>query len=136
LTQLSLKIPGNSHIESFIDLSDVIKLLIPTETVDVIKVNKIVQASALENFKCPGHSLVMSAAAKKLVKGIDNEEHVDKCVKCRYYPYSIVTEDTALDFIAQGFLSFKYLSQALDYLFQNKKLAKRLASWVEVVGTV
>jgi hypothetical protein len=33
-------------------------------------------------------------------------------------------------------LSFKYLSQALDYLFQNKKLAKRLASWVEVVGTV
>jgi len=98
--------------------------LIPTETLDVLKVNKIVQAQIFENFKVPGHSLHMSQAAKKLVKGIDNEEHVKKCLNCKWYPYSLVLNKTAIDFICVGFLSFKYLSQALDSILQNKKLAK------------
>lgn len=75
----------------------------------------------------------MTAAAKKLVKGIDNESHVDSCLNCKWYPYSVVCQKIALDFVAEGFLSFKYLSQGLDYLFQNKKLAKRLGARVSVV---
>ena len=87
-----------------------IKLLVPTETIDVLKVHKIVQSQLFENFKVPGHSLHMSQAAKKLVKGIDNKEHVDKCLNCKWYPHSLVLDKTAIEFVAEGFLSFKFLS--------------------------
>lgn len=133
LNELTLRVPGSLHIESVIYLEDIIKMLIPTETVDVLKVIKVIHAAQLENFKCPGHSLHMTAAAKKLVKGIDNEKHVESCLSCKWYPYSIVCEDIALDFVAEGFLSFKYLSHGLDQLIQNKKLAKRLGSRISIV---
>lgn len=131
---MTLWIPGNSHIESFIELSDVIKMVVPLETVDVLKILKIHWAAIMENFKCPGHSLNMSTAAKKLVKGADSQDHIDQCLACKYFPFSIVCEDIALDFVASGFLSFKYMSQGLDHLLANKKLAKRLALRVEVIS--
>ena len=132
---MTLRSPQSIHIDQYIEIEDVIKLLIPTETVDVLKVNKIVQAQIFENFKVPGHSLHMSSTAKKLVKGIDDDEYVAKCWNCKYFPHSFVCDKTAIDFIANGFLSFKYLSQGLEALFQNKKLAKWLASRVEVLGS-
>lgn len=55
-------------------------MLVPNETVDVLKILKIHWAAIMENFKCPGHSLAMSAAAKKLVKGADSQDYIDQCV--------------------------------------------------------
>jgi len=76
----------------------------------------------------------MSQAAKKLVKGIDNQAHVNKCVNCKYFPFTVVCDKTAIDLIAPGFLSFKYLSSGLDHLFKNKKLASQLASRIELMN--
>jgi hypothetical protein len=88
----------------------------------------------MENFKCPGHSLNMTSAAKKLVKGAESQDHIDQCIACKYFTFSIVCKDIALDFISSGFLNFKYMSQGLDHLLANKKVAKRLGLRVEVVS--
>jgi hypothetical protein len=133
LTQLTLRIPGSYHYESVIELSDVIKLLVPQETVNVLRIQKLSQASVLENFKCPGHSLVASAETKLMVKGIENKDHVDKCLNCKWFPYSVVCESTAIDFVAPGFLSFKYLSHGLDAVFNNKNMIKKLAGRIEMI---
>ena len=117
-------------MESTINLKDVIKLLIPLETLQVLKIKKLLQPSVVQtSYNLTGYSLQANAQLKKMAKGKD---YSDACLNCKYFPFSIVLKDMTLDFVAENFLNFKYLSQALDHLIGNKKLARALKSRVEL----
>ena len=59
------------------------------------------------------------------------KEYSDACMNCKYFPFSIVLKDMTIDLVAEDFLNFKYLSQALDHLITNKNLARILKNRVE-----
>lgn len=133
LSQLTVRAPGSIHIEQYIELSDIIKMTIPGETMEVLKVKKVMEPTVLEKFKIPGQSLSVTAQQKRLIKGPEKREHVQKCLDCRWFTYSLICKESKFDFVQAGFLEFKYMSQGLENVIKNKKLAKKLAKRIELV---
>ena len=79
----------------------------------------------------PGHSL---KPARTVLKKGPPTEHTQACLKCEYYPYHLVLNDVALEFVAEGFLSFKYLSQGLSFVFGQKRRSwKKLSDRIEFI---
>jgi hypothetical protein len=65
----------------------------------------------------------------------DQEEHREKCLQARYYPFSLVLSDKTLEFVCVDYVQFKVVTEALEELLKKKssaassltKLAKRIS---------
>ena len=106
--------------ELSIPLSKILNILIPTETVKIIKAQQNFGTIPKGNFD--DENIVF----EKVDRQLENEAYREKCRKVIYYPYSLITEDKRIEIIAETYTIYKYSIQAINQLIKSQALLKKL----------
>ena len=93
-------------------MDDIIKIIVPVETSDVIKAQRNTykeDINILHLKKSESRTKMQGYCVKEL-----DEDYRKKCLKCSYYPFSLILKDKTVDIVGQNYLSFKYLAEGIE----------------------
>jgi hypothetical protein len=117
-----------------IPLLDLKRLIIPKETSQIIKAQKLAGSLTSADFRSDDLLASREEGAKgeaparldKLGRNELNEAFREQCSTVRFYPFSLLTKDKRLEIVAETYTIFKYSTQALNQLIQSQAAIKTL----------
>ena len=107
----------NLHIESTFAIEDLIRVIIPKTTVELLKAQKSSMNKHKKGGMLPPHSPDPSFDLKQ----------------CQYYVFQLVCKDATVEYVVEGYLPFKYITAAFEDLIAQKDSINRVDEKILIV---
>lgn len=105
-------------METQFDINDVIKVIIPKSTIDLLKAQKNDKTSDQKGKK-------KSAKATSKPSSSTKDSTFDP-MQCQYYVFQLVWKDTTIEYVTEGYLPFKYITAAFEDLINQKDIMSKV----------
>lgn len=102
------------HIESQFETDQLIRVIIPKATIDLLKLQK---GSAGGSFK--------KNKGKSPLLAQDSNFNAQQC---QYYSFQLVCKDKTSEYVVEGYLPFKYITAAFEDLIAQRESIERINS--------
>ncbi len=117
LTNIEERKAYNLHVESSINVKDIMRVIIPKTTVDLLKVQK---------------SKANGGKKKATKMPIYTQDPNFDVQQCQYYAFQLICKDTTIEYVVDGYLPFKYITAAFEDLIAHKDAIIRVGDALQI----
>jgi len=120
LTILEKRKAYNLHVESSFNVNDLIRIIIPKTTIDLLKVQKGGVSTKKKGSKSP----------------LSSQDPNFNAQQCQYYVFQLVCKDTTIEYVVHGYLPFKYITAGFEDLIAQKDCIQKINKKIEILDEV
>jgi hypothetical protein len=70
-------------------------------------------------------------SASKIFENRDNMEYIQQCCNVKNYPFSLITTEDRLDYIAESYNSYRFITNALSEIAKNQTSVKSVGKKIQ-----